>query len=94
MNARSANVSQSLLHKAETVDGFTLSSRKTVSGLNGRIGSDILIPPYQHIVETEYLPASTLHWTEECWPGETEEVVEDRAEEKILQPRRLPLRVS
>ena len=94
MSARSANVNQTLLAYGETIDGFSLASRKTVSGLNGRIGSDILIPPYQHIVETEYLPPSTLHWTEECWPGETEEVVEDRAEEKILQPRRLPLRVS
>ena len=93
MSARAVIVNQNLISEGETIDGFSLSSRRTVSALNGRVGSNILIPPYQRIVETEYLPPTTLHWTEECWPIEAEEVAGDLPQEKILQPRRLPLRV-
>jgi hypothetical protein len=88
------NVGETLITDTDTIEGMSLSSRKTVSALNGRIGSDILIPPYQRIVETEYLLPSTSHWTEECWPIEANEIVEeDFPEEKILQARKLSLRV-
>jgi hypothetical protein len=66
---------------------------RIVSALNGRVGSDILIPPYQRLVETEYVPPASPHWTDECHPLEGEDSPEDFPAEKILQPRRLSLRV-
>ena len=66
---------------------------RIVSALNGRTGSDILIPPYQHLVETEYVPPSSPHWTEECQPLEGEDSSEEFPDRKILQPRKLSLRV-
>jgi hypothetical protein len=87
MNARILPVDQ---------DAFVLAP-KMVSALNGRIGSDILVPPYQRLVETEYLPPIAPHWTDECGPVELHDESEVAPEVsevgKILQPRRLLLRV-
>jgi hypothetical protein len=70
---------------------------KVVSALNGRIGADILVPPYQRLVETEYLAPVTPHWTDECFEGGAPSVPEPDSQEieseQILQPRRLSLRV-
>ena len=75
-----------------------LGSSRVVSALNGRTGADIIVPPYQQLVETEYLPPNTPHWTQECLPveGEAENRFEEFEEleyQEILQPRRLSLRV-
>ena len=94
MSARASNIEREQIETIDVIDGLTLSSRKTVSALNGRIGSDILIPPYQRIIETDYLPPRASHWTEECWPVDVEELAEDFPDEKIFQPRRLPLRLG
>jgi hypothetical protein len=55
------------------------------------------VPPYQRLVETEYLPPATVHWTQECFRADASEIVEHAPESfepgEILQPRRLSLRV-
>jgi hypothetical protein len=87
MNARVLRVDQSPL----------VTVPKLVSALNGRTGADIIVPPYQQLVETEYLPPTTVHWTQECFGADATEIVESAPESfepgEILQPRRLNLRV-
>ena len=69
------------------------SFAQIVSAINGRIGSDIFVPPYQQLFETEYLPPSAPHWTDLCDPFQGEVMDENSEDRKTLQPRRLSLRV-
>jgi hypothetical protein len=68
-------------------------SARIVSALNGRVGADIIVPRYQDLIETDYLPPNALHWTQECRPVEAENTPEHFEYVEVLQTRKLSLRV-
>jgi hypothetical protein len=68
-------------------------SAKIISAINGRNGSNIAVPPYQEIVETNYVRPTVVHWIGDIRTFDAADVPEEFDEEEILQPRRLLLRV-
>src|SRR5205085_12589336 len=68
-------------------------SARTVSAINGRSGSNIVVPPYPELIETNYVRPIAGHCMGEVCAFELAEALEEFDEEEILQTRRLLLRV-